>query len=50
MIYLASPEYFTEYAKRMIELGVRGVGGCCGTTPADIATMAKSIKSSYNFV
>ncbi len=45
MIYMASPEYFTEYAKRMIELGVRGVGGCCGTTPADIAEMAKSIKS-----
>jgi len=45
MIYMASPEYFTEYAKRMIELGVRGVGGCCGTTPADIATMAKSVKS-----
>ncbi|MDZ8119597.1 bifunctional homocysteine S-methyltransferase/methylenetetrahydrofolate reductase [Pontiella agarivorans] len=45
MIYMASPEYFTEYAKRMIQLGVRGVGGCCGTTPADIATMAKSIKS-----
>jgi methionine synthase I (cobalamin-dependent)/5,10-methylenetetrahydrofolate reductase len=45
MIYMASPEYFTEYAKRMIELGARGVGGCCGTTPADIATMAKSIKS-----
>ncbi len=45
MIYMASPEYFTEYAKRMIELGVRGVGGCCGTTPADIDTMAKNIKS-----
>jgi len=45
MIYMASPEYFTEYAKRMIELGARGVGGCCGTTPADIAEMAKSIKS-----
>ncbi|WP_372794231.1 bifunctional homocysteine S-methyltransferase/methylenetetrahydrofolate reductase [Pontiella sp.] len=45
MIYMASPEYFTEYAKRMIQLGVRGVGGCCGTTPADIATMAKSVKS-----
>ncbi len=45
MIYMASPEYFTEYAKRMIELGVRGVGGCCGTTPADIAIMAKNIKS-----
>jgi len=45
MIYMASPEYFTEYAKRMIELGVRGTGGCCGTTPVDIATMAKSVKS-----
>jgi methionine synthase I (cobalamin-dependent)/5,10-methylenetetrahydrofolate reductase len=45
MIYMASPEYFTEYAKRMIELGVRGVGGCCGTTPADITIMAKNIKS-----
>ncbi|MEN7974051.1 MAG: bifunctional homocysteine S-methyltransferase/methylenetetrahydrofolate reductase, partial [Verrucomicrobiota bacterium] len=45
MIYMASPEYFTEYAKRMIELGVRGIGGCCGTTPADISEMAKSIKS-----
>ncbi|MDF7823826.1 bifunctional homocysteine S-methyltransferase/methylenetetrahydrofolate reductase [Pontiellaceae bacterium B12227] len=45
MIYMASPEYFTEYAKRMIELGARGVGGCCGTTPADIGTAAKSIKT-----
>ncbi|MDF7807092.1 bifunctional homocysteine S-methyltransferase/methylenetetrahydrofolate reductase [Pontiellaceae bacterium B12219] len=45
MIYMASPEYFTEYAKRMIELGARGVGGCCGTTPADIGTAAKSIKA-----
>jgi len=44
MIYMASPEYFTEYAKRMIELGARGVGGCCGTTPADILEMAKSVK------
>jgi len=45
MIYMASPEYFTEYAKRMIQIGVRGVGGCCGTTPADIAQMAKTVKA-----
>jgi len=45
MIYMSTPEYFTEYAKRMIELGVRGVGGCCGTTPEHIATMTKNVKS-----
>ena len=32
-IYLASPEYVAEYARRMIDVGVRFIGGCCGTTP-----------------
>ncbi|MEW6720216.1 MAG: bifunctional homocysteine S-methyltransferase/methylenetetrahydrofolate reductase [Thermodesulfobacteriota bacterium] len=45
VMYLTSPEYFTEYAKRYIELGVRGVGGCCGTTPAHIRTMARAVKT-----
>ncbi len=45
MIYMSTPEYFTEYSKSMIQIGVRGVGGCCGTTPEHIAMMAKSIKS-----
>ncbi|MDA0989607.1 MAG: bifunctional homocysteine S-methyltransferase/methylenetetrahydrofolate reductase [Verrucomicrobia bacterium] len=45
MIYLTSPEYFTEYAKKFIELGARGVGGCCGTTPAHISETAKAVKS-----
>lgn len=45
MIYMSTPEYFTEYAKNMIQIGVRGVGGCCGTTPAHIAMMAKAVKS-----
>ena len=44
MIYLTNPEYFTEYAKKFIELGVRGVGGCCGTTPAHIRVAARAIK------
>ncbi len=43
MLYLTTPEYFTEYAKRFIELGVSGVGGCCGSTPAHIRDMAKTI-------
>ncbi|NLF30437.1 MAG: bifunctional homocysteine S-methyltransferase/methylenetetrahydrofolate reductase, partial [Planctomycetes bacterium] len=45
MLYLVSPEYFTEYAKRFIEMGARGVGGCCGTTPAHIRMAAKAVKS-----
>ena len=44
-LYLTSPEYFTEYAKRLIELGARGVGGCCGTTPAHIRVASKAVKS-----
>jgi homocysteine S-methyltransferase len=42
-LYLNSPEYFTEYAKKYIELGARGVGGCCGTTPAHIRMAAQTL-------
>lgn len=31
-IYMANPEYFGVYARRFIKLGVRLIGGCCGTT------------------
>jgi homocysteine S-methyltransferase len=40
-MYLCSPEYMAQYARRMLWAGVRIVGGCCGTTPEHI----KSIKS-----
>lgn len=43
MLYLATPEYFTEYGKKFIEIGARGVGGCCGTTPAHIRDLAKAV-------
>jgi homocysteine S-methyltransferase len=43
-IYFCSPEYLTEYAKRFVNLGAAGVGGCCGTTPEHIREMARSIK------
>jgi methionine synthase I (cobalamin-dependent)/5,10-methylenetetrahydrofolate reductase len=45
MIYLTNPEYFTEYAKKLIELGVRAVGGCCGTTPEHIRQTARAVKT-----
>jgi 5,10-methylenetetrahydrofolate reductase len=44
-IYLCSPEYMAEYAKRFVLSGVRIVGGCCGTTPAHIRAMKGAIKA-----
>jgi homocysteine S-methyltransferase len=39
IIYFSTPAYMADYARRMVELGVAIVGGCCGTTPAHIAAM-----------
>lgn len=32
----STPEYFAEFAAQAVALGARIVGGCCGTTPAQI--------------
>jgi homocysteine S-methyltransferase len=39
LMYLSSPAYMADYAGRMLEVGARIVGGCCGTTPGHIAAM-----------
>ncbi len=44
-IYMASPEYMGEYARRIVEAGARFVGGCCGTTPAHIKAIAGFVRS-----
>ena len=44
IIYMCSPEYFSTYAVRFIQLGASGVGGCCGTGPDHIRDMARSIR------
>ena len=44
MIYMASPEYLTTYAKRFVNMGISGIGGCCGTGPKHVNEIAKSIK------
>jgi homocysteine S-methyltransferase len=44
-IYLCSPDYMAEYAKRFILNGVKIVGGCCGTTPAHIKAMRGAIRA-----
>ena len=44
-IYLSSPEYMAQYARRMLWAGVRIVGGCCGTTPEHIKLIASETRS-----
>lgn len=39
MIYMATPEYFGVFARRLFKLGVSMVGGCCGTSPGHIKSM-----------
>lgn len=43
IMYPAGPEYFGEYARAFCEAGTNVIGGCCGTTPAHIASMAKAL-------
>jgi homocysteine S-methyltransferase len=43
-MYMASPEYMSKYAKRLIHRGVKFIGGCCGTTPEHIKMMADAVR------
>jgi methionine synthase I (cobalamin-dependent)/5,10-methylenetetrahydrofolate reductase len=43
-MYMASPDYFAKYAKRLIHKGVKFIGGCCGTTPEHIKMMADAVR------
>lgn len=36
LVYVSTSEYFGVYARRMFKLGVKLVGGCCGTTPEHV--------------
>src|ERR1019366_9546778 len=44
-LYLCSPEYMAQYARRMLQAGARIVGGCCGTTPDHIREIRKEARS-----
>jgi homocysteine S-methyltransferase len=43
-VYLCTPEYMASYARRFLSAGVSLVGGCCGTTPAHIKNLVRSVK------
>jgi len=44
-LYLCSPEYMAQYARRFIGAGAKIVGGCCGTTPAHIKEIRNEARS-----
>ena len=44
-IYLCSPEYMAQYARRLLWAGVKVIGGCCGTTPEHIKAIASETRS-----
>lgn len=45
MLYLATPEYMGEFARRLVQAGASIVGGCCGTTPDEVHEMGRFIRS-----
>jgi homocysteine S-methyltransferase len=44
-IYMTSPEYMAEYAKRFILSGAGVVGGCCGTGPEHIRAIRRAVQA-----
>jgi homocysteine S-methyltransferase len=39
----AAPEYFAEFAAQARSLGAQLIGGCCGTTPTEIAAIRQAL-------
>ena len=46
VVYPETPEAMAEGLEKLLEIGVRIVGGCCGTTPDHLAMMGKSLKKA----
>lgn len=44
LLYVSTAEYFGVYARRMYKLGVKLVGGCCGTTPDHVKRIAAAAR------
>lgn len=44
LVYVSTSEYFGVFARRMFKLGVRLVGGCCGTTPDHVRRIAAAAR------
>jgi methionine synthase I (cobalamin-dependent)/5,10-methylenetetrahydrofolate reductase len=40
----STPDYFAEFAAQARSLGAKVIGGCCGTTPTEIAAIRSAIE------
>ncbi len=45
VVYDITPAQFAHYVGRFLDLGVRIVGGCCGTTPAHIQAVVDFVRA-----
>ncbi len=43
IMYLSSPQYLAKMIERMVDAGANLVGGCCGTSPQSIESIAERI-------
>ncbi|MDR0327967.1 MAG: bifunctional homocysteine S-methyltransferase/methylenetetrahydrofolate reductase [Planctomycetaceae bacterium] len=43
-LYFCSPEYAATYSMQFANIGVAGIGGCCGMTPDHIREIAQMVK------
>lgn len=44
IVYPETPEFMAPGFRKLVDLGVNIVGGCCGTTPAHIAALAEAVR------
>lgn len=47
LLYLATPEYMAEFARRLAQAGALLVGGCCGTNPEMIREMKRYLRTVH---
>lgn len=43
-VYPETPEFMAEQSVKLIRLGVKIVGGCCGTTPEHTSALARTVR------
>lgn len=43
-VFNATPDDMVAYHRRLLDIGVRVIGGCCGTTPAHIRAMRQALQ------